>query len=71
MSPPEFHVTTDKAPAYHEKNIACGTVVADMEVVGALVNGDGVTRIAIIRVGQQATDFGKKQPRVVCSILHT
>ena len=66
MSPPEFHVTTDKAPAYHEKNIACGTVVADMEVVGALVNGDGVTRIAMHPRRTAGDGFREESSRVLC-----
>jgi hypothetical protein len=47
--------------AYDQKYVALGTVVADMKVAGKLAKGDGSTRIVIIRVGQQATDFGKKQ----------
>jgi hypothetical protein len=35
--------------------------MADMKVVGTLAKGDGIMRIAIIRVGQKATDFGKRQ----------
>ncbi len=61
MSPTQFYVTTAKAPAYDKKYVALGTVVADMKVVGTLAKGDGITRVAIIRVGQKATDFGKKQ----------
>jgi cyclophilin family peptidyl-prolyl cis-trans isomerase len=61
VSPIEFYVTTGKAPAYDKKGVALGTVLADMKVVGALAKGDGVTRVSIIRVGQKATEFGKKQ----------
>jgi hypothetical protein len=43
-----------------KKCVALGTVVADMKVVGTLAKGDGITRISIIRVGQKATEFGKK-----------
>jgi len=61
MSPTEFYITTAKAPAYDKKYVALGTVLADMKVVGTLAKGDGLTRVAIIRVGQKATEFGKKQ----------
>ncbi len=61
MGPTQFYITTGKAHAYDKKYVALGTVVADMKVVGALAKGDGMTRVAIIRVGQKATDFGKKQ----------
>jgi hypothetical protein len=61
MSPTQFYVTTAKASSYDKKYVALGTIVADMKVVGTLAKGDAVTRIAIIRVGQKATDFGKKQ----------
>jgi cyclophilin family peptidyl-prolyl cis-trans isomerase len=61
MSPTQFYITIGKAQAYDKKYVALGTVLADMKVVGTLAKGDGITRIAIIRVGQKATDFGKKQ----------
>jgi cyclophilin family peptidyl-prolyl cis-trans isomerase len=61
MGPTQFYVTTAKAPGYDKKYVALGTVLADMKVVGTLAKGDAITRIAIIRVGQKATDFGKKQ----------
>jgi len=61
MGPTQFYVTTAEAPKYDKKYVALGTVLADMKVVGTLAKGDGITRIAIIRVGQKATDFGKKQ----------
>jgi cyclophilin family peptidyl-prolyl cis-trans isomerase len=60
MSPTQFYITTGKAQAYDKKYVALGTVLADMKVVGTLAKGDGITRISIIRVGQKATDFGKK-----------
>jgi len=61
MAPNQFYITTGKASSYDKKYAAVGTVLADQKVVGALVKGDGITRVAIIRVGEKATAFGKKQ----------
>jgi cyclophilin family peptidyl-prolyl cis-trans isomerase len=59
-SPTQFYVTTAKAASYDKKGVALGRVVADQKVADALAKGDTLTRVAIIRVGPAAIDFGKK-----------
>jgi len=60
MNPTKFYVTSGKKSDYDKKYTAIGKVIAGLNIVGKIAEGDSLQSVRITRVGQKATDFNRK-----------
>lgn len=60
ISPTQFYITSDKKTAYDGKYTPIGTVIAGLDIVSTIAQGDSIRSVRITRIGQKARDFRRQ-----------
>jgi len=60
ISPTQFYITSDIKTDYDNKYTTIGTVIAGLDIVGTIAEGDSIRSIRITRIGRKAIDFRRQ-----------
>ncbi|MCP4727399.1 MAG: M28 family peptidase, partial [bacterium] len=60
LDPTSFYLTSDRKTSYNGKYTPVGKVIAGLDVIPAIAEGDSIRSVRVIRVGKDATDFKKQ-----------
>lgn len=60
ISPTGFYITSDQKPTYNSIYTPIGTVIAGLDIVRTIAEGDSIRSVRIMRIGQRAINFGRQ-----------